>query len=67
LALSHAPPAFAMKTATAKPEVSPPASRPMTPGTLSMRPTTIGMRIARTAGTTISFWAPAVEIATQLA
>jgi hypothetical protein len=65
--LSHAPPALAMKTATAKPETRPPASMPMMPGTERIRPTAMGTTIARIEGITISRWAPAVEMATQLA
>jgi hypothetical protein len=67
LALSHAPPALAMKIATAKPLVRPPASRPITPGTPKTRPTTIGTMIASSDGKIISRCAPRVEIATQLA
>ncbi len=67
LALSQAPPALAMKMARAKPEVRPPASMPMTPGTPSTRPMRIGTMMARQAGMTISFWAAPVEMETQLA
>ena len=67
LALSHAPPALAMKMASAKPLVSPPVSRPMTPPTPSTSPTMTGAAMAMIAGTIISFWAPAVEIFTHSA
>ena len=43
LALSHAPPALAIKTARVKPPASPPTNRPKTPATPSTQPTTIGM------------------------
>jgi hypothetical protein len=39
----------------------------MTPGTPRMRPTTMGTRTDIREGTIISFCAPAVEMATQLA
>ncbi len=42
LALSHAPPALAMKIASTKPLLSPPISNPNTPGTPNTRPVRIG-------------------------
>jgi uncharacterized RDD family membrane protein YckC len=67
-ALSQAPPALAMKIATAKPLVRPPASRPMTPGTPKTRPTRIGNddRQQRREDH-LPLGARLVEIATQLA
>ena len=65
LALSHAPPAFAMKMASTKPLLNPPISRPSTPGTPKISPVAIGAMIAISDGITISRCAPFVEIATQ--
>ena len=41
-ALSHAPPALAIKMARTKPEDKPPISRPITPGTPKISPVAIG-------------------------
>ena len=53
-ALSHAPPAFAMKTASVNPAARPPTSSPRTPETPRIIPTSIGMMIARSDGMIIS-------------
>ncbi len=45
LALSHAPPAFAMKMASTKPLLNPPISRPSTPGTPKISPVAIALRL----------------------
>ena len=54
LALSQAPPALAMKTASVKPPARPPTSSPSTPATPSTQPTTMGMMMASTDGIIIS-------------
>lgn len=64
-ALSQAPPAFAMKMARVNPAASPPTRSPSTPATPSSIPTMMGMRMARNAGTIISFCAALVDISTQ--
>ena len=53
--------------ASTKPQPSPPVSSPITPGTPRIRPVTTGTMIASSDGTSISFCAPLVEMATQLA
>ena len=67
LALSQAPPALAMNTATQKPVVRPPTRRPSTPLTPRRSPVTTGTARASTEGSTISFWAALVLIATGAA
>ena len=67
LALSHAPPALAMNMASTNPQLSPPVSRPSIHGTPKIRPVSNGATIANNDGTTISRWAPFVEICTQRA
>ena len=62
LALSHAPPAFAIKIANTNPADNPPTNNPITPDTPKNTPTTIGTIIANIDGKTISFCAPFVEI-----
>lgn len=60
LALSHAPPAFAMKMASTKPEDNPPISNPMTPGTPNKSPVRMGAEIMTVAGPVLplsdKFW-----------
>ena len=67
LALSHAPPALLSILARVNPVVIPPISNPTTPGTPKTTPMTTGTIIAISAGTTISFCAPLVAIATHFA
>ena len=64
-ALSHAPPALAIKIANTKPLLKPPISRPSTPGTPKINPVRIGAIIAIKEGITISRCAPFVDISTQ--
>ena len=66
LALSHAPPALAMKIARQKPVTKAPARKPPRALTL-MKPKTRGTTTARAPGMTISFNEAFVEIATQRA
>ena len=54
LALSHAPPAFAMKMASTKPLLNPPISRPSTPGTPKIKSRRNQTMIAISDGITIS-------------
>ena len=52
-ALSHAPPALAIKIANTKPLLKPPISRPSTPGTPKINPVRIGAIIANPDGLTL--------------
>ena len=64
LALSQAPPLFAMKMATQKPHASTPTNNPITPATPNNPPTMSGVRIPSSDGKIISRWAATVLIAT---
>ena len=65
LALSQAPPALDMKMASSTPVTREPASRPPRASTPRIRPTARGASTAMTPGTSISFRAAVVEMATQ--
>ena len=65
LALSQAPPEFAIITARINPETVAPASIPATPFTPRIRPTMMGAATATIAGAIISLWAERVQISTQ--
>ena len=67
LALSHAPPAFAMKSAIRTPVTVAPASSPPRASTPRKRPTTTGASTAVTPGRSISRKAARVEMSTQRA
>ena len=64
-ALSQAPPAFAIITASTNPVTVLPASSPDTPSGPRRSPTATGMMTATMAGATISLWAEMVHISTQ--
>ena len=66
LALSHAPPALAMKIARQKPTTRAPARKPPSAFT-SMKPITSGTTNASAPGISISFSAASVEMSTQRA
>ena len=66
LALSHAPPALAMKMARQKPETRAPARKPPR-ALMLMKPMTNGMTTASDPGSTISLSDAVVEMATQRA
>ena len=66
LALSHAPPAFAINIAKANPVTSAPANSPPK-ASMSMNPTTNGTTTAKEPGIIISLSEASVEIATHLA
>ena len=65
LALSHAPPALDMKIAIITPVTSAPARSPPSAEGPRRIPTTSGASTAMTPGTSISFNAAVVEIATH--
>ena len=65
LALSQAPPALAIITASTKPVTVVPANNPATPLTPKISPTATGAITAIRAGASISFWALRVHISTQ--
>ena len=67
LALSQAPPALLIMTASTKPEMVDPASSPATPLTPRNRPTIRGETTAMTAGRIISFRAERVQRSMQRA
>ena len=65
LALSQAPPALDMNTATTKPVTVTPPSSPTTASAPRIRPVTTGTTMASREGATISFRAPRVHRSTQ--
>jgi len=67
LALSQAPPALAMNTASSWPLRMIPARKPPKASTWRTRPTTSGMKTEMRASGTSSFWAATVEIPTTRA
>ena len=67
LALSHAPPAFAIMSASSEPAPMEPMSRPPSASGPRTTPTAIGTTTAMVPGTIISLMAPAVAIATACA
>jgi len=67
LALSHAPPLFAINTARTNPDASAPPRSPKTPDTPSKMPVSTGAITASSDGKSISFCAAFVEMDTHLA
>mmetsp|Transcript_17220 Transcript_17220/g.32717 ORF Transcript_17220/g.32717 Transcript_17220/m.32717 type:complete len:304 (+) Transcript_17220:690-1601(+) len=65
LALSHAPPALDIITANKNPEEIAPASKPRSIFGPTMRPTTMGQKIASTPGITISLTDSVVQMSTH--
>merc|ERR1719313_3328758 len=65
LALSHAPPALDMATASMKPDEREPMRQPARPLEERVKPTMNGMKTASAPGITISLIAAVVAIATQ--